>query len=656
MEKEYNVSNVVMDKTIDKRNENATENEKITKELQTKAAEIGFRFVIDQEMPTVRRMWVADNNPNSDTTFKFAKLDNDNNVISWDGKEIEAFENYYENAKSLLKTPENTKLYKAKVCSDIQYVGIDGEDYSEEDEVYEEKFETPQEALEFIRETAKDECLCGRYITASLDGKTVVYGISVEDNDEAYSNIDACVNNFYTRNNIPKVKIIRETKEVSNSIEDTQTNTLGKDQINWKTPVKTYQNKFLYEKEADIPYGIRNRQQWCCWRSEWYPSGKIELDENGNKVLLMLKDENGNLITDEDGNPVPDGKWIKIPYSPNVSRAGVPYRAKSNDPKTWGTYEDCCKAIRKYGLDGLGIMLGKGVMGIDIDHIRNEKGELNELTKNIISIAETYTEYSPSRTGVHLLMFGHLPDEFNGKGRKVLLDENTKEAIEFYGDKRFFTFTGDVVEGITRRMASSAEGTLRVNQIVEDFIPLEKRNRATGQKVEITWDENDEELRIIQDNAELVQKMIAAGERDKNKKTIWRGGKEIKNEYYGINVPYELYSGDFEKITSDHSLADYMLVGKIWYYTDSPKQVDEIMRESKLMRDKWDRPQNFSTYGKETINNYINDNPTTNKYNPNWWKQKLEEQKQQRQQQKAQRQMDKEAAKAAKADAKGMEM
>lgn len=631
------------------------ENKQIVEELQAKVKEINFRFVIDQEMPNVRRMWVADNNPNSDTSFKFANLDNENNIIQWNVKDVEAFEKYYENAKQFVNTSNTEeKKYKAKVASNIQYVGMMDDDYAEEDDVYEEGFKTPQEALEFIRETAKSECLCGRLITATLNGYNVLgYGINVTDNAvEAYDDIDARVNNYYTHHNIPKVKITRE--KVEQQVQPQKINEISSDQINWKTPDKTYVNKFLYEKEANIPYGIVSRQQWCCWRSEWNPSGKTELDENGNKILVMLKDENGNLVTDKDGNPIPDGKWIKIPYSPKVSRDGKPYRAKSNDPKTWGSYEDCCRAIREYGHDGLGIMLGRGVIGIDIDHIRNEKGELNELTKDIIGIGSTYTEYSPSRTGVHLLMFGKLPEEFNGKGKKVILNDQTKEAIEFYGDKRFFTFTGDVVEGVTRKMASSAEGTLRANEIFVKHIPAEERRKATGEKVQIDW-EDDEGLRIIEDNDELVNKMITAGERDKEKKTLIRGGKEIPNKYYGINVPLELFRGNYEKVTTDHSAADYMLIGKIWYYTDSPKQVDEIMRESTLMRDKWDRPQNFSTYGQETINNYINANPRAAKYNPNWWNKKLEQQKAEKEQVKLQKQMEKEAAAAAKAS-KGMEM
>ena len=629
------------------------ENKQIVDELQNKAKEIDFRFVIDQEMPNVRRMWVTDN-LTSNTVFKFANLDNDNNITQWNVKDVEAFEKYYDNVKQFTDiSNKEEKTYKAVVVNNIQYVGMmpgQEDDYAEPDDEIEEFFKTPQEALEFIRDTAKSECLCGRLITAELNGSSVLgYGIEVTDNsNEAYDDIDARVNNYYTRHNIPKVKITREI------VQEQKNSQFGADQINWKTPDKTYVNKFLYEKADDIPYAIINRKQWCCWRSEWSPSGKTVVDEHGNKTLAMLKDENGNLVTDKDGNPIPDGKWIKIPYSPKVSRDGKPYRAKSNDPKTWGSYQDCCRAIREHGHDGLGIMLGRGIIGIDLDHIRNEQGEFNEKTKNIIADATTYTEYSPSRTGVHLLMLGHLPEEFNGKGKKVILNEQTKEAIEFYSDKRFFTFTGDVVEGVTKRMLNSAEGTLKVNEIFEKYIDEKDRRQATGERIQVSWNEV-EGSRIIEDNDELIHKMIAAGERDKNKKTLIRGGKEIPNEYYGINVPFELFYGNFEKITSDHSAADYKLIGKIWYYTNSPKQVDEIMRKSVLMRDKWDRPTNFSTYGQETIENYINLHQDASKYNPNWCNQKLEQQKADKDKARIQKQMEKEAARAAKAS-KEMEM
>ena len=53
----------------------------------------------------------------------------------------------------------------------------------------------------------------------------------------------------------------------------------------------------------------------------------------------------------------------KIPKCPHTGR-----NAQSNNPKTWGTFEQAINACDKYGFDGLGFMFAPPYFGVDLDH------------------------------------------------------------------------------------------------------------------------------------------------------------------------------------------------------------------------------------------------------------------------------------------------
>ena len=124
----------------------------------------------------------------------------------------------------------------------------------------------------------------------------------------------------------------------------------------------------------------------------------------------------------------------KIPFSPRTG-AG----AKAGVPETWGTFEEALAALERGGYDGIGFEFhNNGIVGIDIDHaIDPATGEVSALAREIIGKMNSYTEFSPSGTGVHIFAFGDIPAE----GRK-----DPKKGIEFYKAKRYFTMTGNVWE------------------------------------------------------------------------------------------------------------------------------------------------------------------------------------------------------------------
>ena len=91
-----------------------------------------------------------------------------------------------------------------------------------------------------------------------------------------------------------------------------------------------------------------------------------------------------------------DGR--KIPY--NV-RTGA--RARSTDITDFAPYEEAEKVQRFY--DGLGIGVFNGICAIDIDHCYDPLIGATPEVEDIIAAMDTYTELSPSGTGVRILFF-----------------------------------------------------------------------------------------------------------------------------------------------------------------------------------------------------------------------------------------------------------
>lgn len=123
------------------------------------------------------------------------------------------------------------------------------------------------------------------------------------------------------------------------------------------------------------------------------------------------------------------GRRGKSPIDPKTG-----YNAKANAPDSWGTLDQALASVDKWGLDGIGVELGNGLCGIDLDHCITGK-DLAEWARDIISTMQSYTEKSPSGTGVHILFNGVIPEGSRRKG-----------GVEMYSEGRYFTLTGEIYE------------------------------------------------------------------------------------------------------------------------------------------------------------------------------------------------------------------
>jgi primase-polymerase (primpol)-like protein len=78
--------------------------------------------------------------------------------------------------------------------------------------------------------------------------------------------------------------------------------------------------------------------------------------------------------------------------------------------------------MTRFGLDGIGFALTKktGIVAGDLDHCRDPAtGLIEPWAQAIVDSFETYTDLSPTGTGLRLLVYGRLP----GKGIKTARGE-----------------------------------------------------------------------------------------------------------------------------------------------------------------------------------------------------------------------------------------
>lgn len=165
------------------------------------------------------------------------------------------------------------------------------------------------------------------------------------------------------------------------------------------------------------------------------------------------------------------GHWTKPPV--NV-RTGGP--GSSTDSATWCALETAIDAQRKGFVDGAGFVLGAddcGIhfAGIDLDDCRNpDTEELSDIAQDIIAMMDTYCEVSPTGTGVKLLCIGSLPD-----GAKT---KNKAGTVELYASGRYFTLTGNRIEGTPKRVEERHE---QLNAVWRKYIGSQQPRRMSAQ-------------------------------------------------------------------------------------------------------------------------------------------------------------------------------
>lgn len=165
------------------------------------------------------------------------------------------------------------------------------------------------------------------------------------------------------------------------------------------------------------------------------------------------------------------GQFTKVPYSPTTKR-----KASSTNPIDWSTFEDAVEAF-SFSTDftGIGFVFSAGddLIGIDLDHCFDDKGELTPTAASAVRLMDSYTEKSPSGNGLHIICRGRLP----GEGHC-----DNKNGREMYQQGRFFTITAETVDGRT----DVHERKHEVREIYEEWFGANSvKNVVAG---DLEWD------------------------------------------------------------------------------------------------------------------------------------------------------------------------
>jgi primase-polymerase (primpol)-like protein len=277
-----------------------------------------------------------------------------------------------------------------------------------------------------------------------------------------------------------------------------------------------------------VPQALKEPQQWIVWK------------------YVRRQDQKGRW------------KWTKIPVNPRTGR-----NASSNKPATWGTFQEALSALQNHPkmFSGIGFMFSPddSFCGVDLDDCRDmETGTVQEWATKVVARFASYTEVSPSGTGVKVFARGKL-----SKGR------NRRGLIEMYDQGRFFAVTGHSLLGTVANVEERQE---ELNSLQQSLTrePTEATNK--GESGKANGKRSDASLSDLQ----VIEK-----------------GKTAAN---GVKFS-RLWDGDTSGYQSQ-SEADLALCDLLAFWVGpDPVRIDALFRQSGLFRDKWKRED----YGTSTI-------------------------------------------------------
>jgi primase/DNA polymerase family protein/AAA domain-containing protein len=164
---------------------------------------------------------------------------------------------------------------------------------------------------------------------------------------------------------------------------------------------------------------------------------------NPQNIPAELKGCNNWVVWKTEGR---DGNPTKPLYDAN--RNGKHAYAKVNDAATWASFNRAAEVsdILLGDYEGAGfVFTDTDYVGVDLDGVVHEDKTIDPFAVEIVKIANTYCEFSPSGTGVHLIFESSLPlPAGNRKGSKKLGGEIYNKT-----SPRYFTVTGDKVKDLS---------------------------------------------------------------------------------------------------------------------------------------------------------------------------------------------------------------
>lgn len=285
-----------------------------------------------------------------------------------------------------------------------------------------------------------------------------------------------------------------------------------------------------------IPQELRERVQWVCWK------------------YIYRKDSRGP---------------TKVPINPEP-----PMRyASHNNPETWGTYEQARVMQRSKEVDGIGFVISADdpYTGIDLDKcIVKKTGEILRWGTNIADAFRSFSEYSPSLTGIKIWIRGKIDSKWLTNGNSGRRKDVKSGEIEIYSARRYFTITGNSYHSDVMRIESCQP---QLDTLCEWLFGGEEKTKA---HVKVSLLDVPE---VTRSDKDVLAKILASAQ-----------GSKFSALYYTPEGWMDYYESQ--------SHADLALCNILAYWTDKNQDtIDRLFRNSQLMRDKWER----NKYREDTI-------------------------------------------------------
>ncbi len=262
---------------------------------------------------------------------------------------------------------------------------------------------------------------------------------------------------------------------------------------------------------------------------------KNDLRSNIPEELKKLQNWVGYIIK-QNGN-----KTDKIPMNVMTDQY-----AKSNDPRTWTDFDTAVRLAAKYGYHGVGFMFQPPYVGVDFDHCIID-GIIDPHVLEKLKLLDSYSEFSPSVTGIHTICKGEIPRAIK------------KSGIEIYTTGRFFTVTGNQLKDCSGGINQ------RTDELKQIFLQYSDKTTHS-------------------DRIEAILTKISQSQ--------------------DVDKFNRLFAGQWEGDYPSQSEADLAFCSKLAFWTGKDAfNMDAIFRRSKLMREKWDEKHygDGRTYGQAVV-------------------------------------------------------
>jgi putative DNA primase/helicase len=260
-----------------------------------------------------------------------------------------------------------------------------------------------------------------------------------------------------------------------------------------------------------------------------------ELQSLKQFVVWKLKERKGNLS--------------KVPYNARTKRG-----ADSTNSSTWTTLDEALKTFSKGYYDGIGFVFANGYCGIDLDHCRNaQTGEIEAWAIDTVKLIDSYTEISPSGTGLHIIIKAKL----DGDGINRCVEGH---KIEIYDCKRYFTLTGNHLEGTPTIINNKQD---EVSALYDWVI-----EKTETKKSALLPPKSSDAIPLTLDDKELLEKARNAANGEKFQR---------------------LWSGDSSQYEDDASDADQAFVNLLCFWSQHDAQVERLWKSSERYRGKLER-------------------------------------------------------------------